>query len=755
MAQLRQLRTARQPIQFFTGLTRTLLAAAIFITPLMVLPGLNDVQELPKASVFMILTLAAAVAWTLSWLTSGELHWRRLPGWQWLAVFVLGAAFSMVLSVSRSVSWIGFAGYMHDTMPFVLTGIVFWILLVQVFDHHRDLRALMVIVTTALGLTAVQALLQVAGASPLPWPSLQAEQLLVAGNSSFAMSLLMAVLVILATTLYRHAGNVTWKILTAAAAVLGLMALLSIDATAGWVALIVGLVVSLVAASVRPLARIQVAAGVVAMTVAIIGLLIATSGWLRHPIVHDAQLDQKTSWTVTTETLRTKLPFGSGPATFYYDMLAHRPAAFNVSPLAGLSFIRASDAVLTMLPTFGLVATAGFVGFAVWLLWLMVRSLERLAKTHRDDWEVIAATLGVGAALTVGLFFAPGTVTLMAVVWLSMGLIALILTDGQPATVRSAPVLRAIGTMTFLVAVVSLVFVTVWSTKLILADRELINISAAVGRTEDLNKVVARIDRAIRLVPQNPLPYFLRAQAEMIQAQLLLNDNKNDEAMAVITRLLQDANAGIARDPKNAVLYTTLGTIYKAVGTYVGGAGEQVIQAYTKAAELDPNNARVHIDLGQTHYLVALAVKDTDGSKPEDVASRMEAARKEFERAWSLHPGNPDAGFGLILVDEYVGNTDQAFNRLTELVAGNPSSAALWYELAVRQVAKDQVDNARRSLERTLSLQPTFAPAHVQLGILAEKNSDLATARVEYQRALELDASNEDAQKRLDALPKT
>lgn len=753
MAQPRQLRTTPQPIQFFTGLTRALLAAAIFITPLVVLPGLNDVQELPKASVFMIFTLAAAVAWSLSWLTSGELRWRRLPGWQWLAVFVLGAAVSMILSVSRSVSWIGFAGYLHDTLPFVLTGIVFWILLVQVFDHHRDLRALMVIVTTALGLTAVQALLQVAGASPLPWPSLQAEQLLISGNSSFALSLLMAVLVVLATTLYRHAGNVTWKILTGAAAVLGLMVLLSIDATAGWVALIVGMVVALVAASIRPLARIQVSAGVVA--IAIVGLLIATSGWLRHPIVHDAQLDQKTSWTVTTETLRTKLPFGSGPSTFYYDMLAHRPAAFNVSSLAGYSFIRASDAVLTMLPTFGLIATVGFIGFTVWMLWLMVRSLEHLAKNYRDDWEVIAATLGVGAALTVGLFFAPGTVTLMAVVWLLMGMIALILTNGQPTTVRQAPVMRAIGTVTFLVAVVSLVFVTVWSTKLILADRELINISAAVGRTEDLNNVITRIDRAIRLVPQNPLPYFLRSQAEMIQAQLLLNDGKNDEAMAVITQLLQDANAGIARDPKNAVLYTTLGTIYKAVGTYVGGAGEQVIQAYTKAAELDPNNARVHIDLGQTHYLVALAVQDTEGSKPEDVAPRMESARKEFERAWSLHPGNPDAGFGLILVDEYAGNTDQAFNRLAELVAGNPSSAALWYELAIRQISKDQTDNARRSLERTLSLQPTFAPAHVQLGILAEKNSDVAAARVEYQRALELDASNEDAQQRLDALPKT
>jgi Flp pilus assembly protein TadD len=91
---------------------------------------------------------------------------------------------------------------------------------------------------------------------------------------------------------------------------------------------------------------------------------------------------------------------------------------------------------------------------------------------------------------------------------------------------------------------------------------------------------------------------------------------------------------------------------------------------------------------------------------------------------------------------------------LAQLAVANPTSAALWYELGVRQIAKDQVENARRSLERTLSLQSDFAPAHVQLGILAEKASDMAAARAEYQRALEIDPANSDAQKRLDDLPK-
>lgn len=753
MAQVRPLRIQRQPAMFI-GLTRALLAAVIFLTPLIVLPGLNDIQELPKASLFIILTLAAAVSWSFGWLLSGELRWRRLPGWQWLAAFALAAFVSTILSVNRSVSWIGFSGYLNDTLPFLFAGIVFLVLVVQVFDHDHDLRSLMVIVTTALGLTAVQALLQVAGVSPLPWPSLRAEQMLVAGSSALSFSVLMAVLVVFASTLFRYARTLPWKILTAAAVALGLMALLSTDATAGWVALIVGVVVTLVAASVRPLERVQVSVSVAALAVALVGLLVSTSGWMRHPIVHEAQLDQKTSWSVATSALKTNALFGSGPSTFYYDLLRHRPASFNASPLAGFSFIRASDTVLTMLPTLGLIATAAFVGFVVWLFWLMVRSLESLAKANRDDWSIVSATLGVGASLAVALFFAPGTVTLAAISWLALAFLTLVLTHDQTVSSRKAPGMRAIGTGTFLVMVVSFVFVLVWSSKMILADRELINISAAVNRTEDLKSVVARIDRAIRLVPQNPLPYFLRAQAEMIQAQLFLNDGKNDEATAVITQLITDANAGIARDPKNAVLYSTLGTIYKAVGTYVGGAGPQVIEAYTKAAEFDPNNARVHVDLGQARYLVGLAIKQTEGSKPEDVSAAMDAARAEFDRAWSLNPGNPDAGFGLVLVDEYAGKNDEAFNRLAQLAVANPTSAALWYELGVRQVAKDQVENAHRSFERTLSLQADFAPAHVQLGILAEKASDTATARAEYQQALEIDPSNSDAQKRLDGLPK-
>ena len=53
------LRPKRQVSTVLRNVTRALLAAAVFLTPLFFIPGLNDALELPKATLLTLLTLAA------------------------------------------------------------------------------------------------------------------------------------------------------------------------------------------------------------------------------------------------------------------------------------------------------------------------------------------------------------------------------------------------------------------------------------------------------------------------------------------------------------------------------------------------------------------------------------------------------------------------------------------------------------------------------------------------------------------------
>jgi len=734
-----------------TGFTRAFLAAAVFFVPIAVMPGLVDVQELPKAALFVCLTFAAAVTWAISWMVSRDVVWRRVPGIWWLAAFTVSAIVSTAVSVNRDVSLIGFSAYLHDTLPFLLAGVGFVILAVQVFDRERDLKNLAVILGFSLGLVGLQAVLQTAGASFFPFASLQSSQLLIAGNSALATSVLMAVLILTVIATFGLLKRLVWKILAGFGGVIGLFVMLAIDAQAGWVALMVGVVLTLVAASVRPLDRWRVLLGTAAVAVALVGILTETSGVFKTKIALDVKLDQATSWSVSSEAFRDRPIFGSGPATFYYDFLTHRPVEFNQSALAGFGFVKGTDVAGTMLPTLGLAGSAAILGFVVCLFFIFIRRLESHVQRLRQEWEIGSLTVGIFGAVVAGAFFAPGMAAFMAVAWFGLAMMAILIApDGARLSNRSMA--RTAGMATFLFGLLAVIVSSVWSIRLVLADRELVNVTSAIGRTENLETVVARIDRAIRYVPQNPLPYFLRAQALIVQAQLALDRQDNQAAADAFTRSVQDAQAGIAQDPRNAVLYSTYGSILKIAGTYAGDVSSAVLETYRKAVELDPNNAKNRIDLGQAAYLVAAAMKAQTDSKPEEYQAYLDEARREFERAIQLNASNMDAQFGLVVLDELVGEKDAAFDRLQRLIVANPQTAALWYELGLRQIDRQDPTSGETSFKRALTLEPNFAPPHVELGKLAESKGDKDTARQEYEAALAIDANNQEATERLEQL---
>jgi hypothetical protein len=134
------------------GTTRFLLALVVFLTPLLFLPGLNDPVELPKGVVWVVLVAAAALTFVLSWVRRDEVRLRPVPGQWWLLGLALVLILSTVFSTNRVTSLLGGAGYVHHTLPVLLSFIVFVWLAVQVFDPDRDVPMLLSIALAAIGL---------------------------------------------------------------------------------------------------------------------------------------------------------------------------------------------------------------------------------------------------------------------------------------------------------------------------------------------------------------------------------------------------------------------------------------------------------------------------------------------------------------------------------------------------------------------------------------------------------------------------
>ncbi|HEV2496068.1 MAG TPA: tetratricopeptide repeat protein [Terriglobia bacterium] len=149
---------------------------------------------------------------------------------------------------------------------------------------------------------------------------------------------------------------------------------------------------------------------------------------------------------------------------------------------------------------------------------------------------------------------------------------------------------------------------------------------------------------------------------------------------------------GVARFPDSVKLHTGLGIALTARGDY-----EKAIASLLRATDLAPSDPRPYFVLAKAY---------AGSPQPRDKVP------KRLERLVTLDPRNPQALYYYALALEKGGGKD-------------PSALA----------------QAESLLERSLALDPNFADAHLQLGVLHAARSHDADAIREYQAAVKLKPS--------------
>jgi tetratricopeptide (TPR) repeat protein len=98
---------------------------------------------------------------------------------------------------------------------------------------------------------------------------------------------------------------------------------------------------------------------------------------------------------------------------------------------------------------------------------------------------------------------------------------------------------------------------------------------------------------------------------------------------------------------------------------------------------------------------------------------------------------------------------ERAFARVGEGRRLEPASfyGAVTEGLVAR--AANQPDRAERAFRDAIRLNPDLAVAHLELGRLAEARGDSVSARAEYRRALDGDATLAEARRALDRMANT
>lgn len=168
--------------------------------------------------------------------------------------------------------------------------------------------------------------------------------------------------------------------------------------------------------------------------------------------------------------------------------------------------------------------------------------------------------------------------------------------------------------------------------------------------------------------------------------------------------------------------YPNSGFIWQLLGTSLKMQGKDSLYAFQKAAELLPNNAGAHSNLG-------VALKNV-GQINDAIAS--------YRRAIKIKPDFFDAHFNLGNALNDLGQLNDAVVSYRRSLEIKPNNANAHYNLGSVLNKLGQFDNALKSYRRALEYEPSSAEVQFSVGKVLHSTGQLEDAVASYRRVVEI-----------------
>lgn len=167
------------------------------------------------------------------------------------------------------------------------------------------------------------------------------------------------------------------------------------------------------------------------------------------------------------------------------------------------------------------------------------------------------------------------------------------------------------------------------------------------------------------------------------------------------------------------------------------GMEEEAILQYEKTIELQPNFPEALSNLGGYYFR----------------SGKIEQAKNLFKKAIETYPNFIQALSNLGAALNKLGQPEEAIPYLKKTLALNPEFAIAYFNLGNSQFALNRFEEAQKSYERSVEMGIDFLSMHWKLYEIHLGKKDYEIAKRELNIILEMDPENEEAQKKLSALP--
>jgi tetratricopeptide (TPR) repeat protein len=183
-------------------------------------------------------------------------------------------------------------------------------------------------------------------------------------------------------------------------------------------------------------------------------------------------------------------------------------------------------------------------------------------------------------------------------------------------------------------------------------------------------------------------------------------DGRYEEALPLLEKALK-------ADPDNHYINYQMSEVYLRLGNYERAEG-----LARKALEKEPKNLEYLATLGG--ILASL--------------KKYPEAKDYYQKILDLEPTNQKVALLLGLLEAESGNMEQGIKTLSRAVDENSENyMALFYRAKI-YIEMEQVDKAKKDLERVLTLRPTLVEAGTALGLIHERLNENDEAIKTYER---------------------
>lgn len=214
-------------------------------------------------------------------------------------------------------------------------------------------------------------------------------------------------------------------------------------------------------------------------------------------------------------------------------------------------------------------------------------------------------------------------------------------------------------------------------------------LAAALEQAGYIPEAVKEYRRAVELDPGSADSYYRLGRAQAHSGEL-------NEALSAYWKAIE-------LDPNQPTVYADLGLALDYAGSVF-----EAVQAYRSSLALDPSSAVIH-------NLLGLALKR---------AGNLAEAIEEYRQAIAIDPGLGTAYNNLGVALEKSGRLPEAVVQYRKAIETDPESAIAYNNLGVALKKSGEMNAAIEHYGKALELDPNLAVAHANLASIAEEGGD-------------------------------